>query len=146
VEKGLDQEAADPVHEISEGFKKVPNSFPALMQAQKIQKKAAKAGFDWQEPVDALEKLTEEITEFVAAVAAKDISNMEEELGDLLFSVVNVARLYKINSELALREATKKFVARFIEMENLATQEEKIFKNCNFETMNRLWTLSKTQI
>lgn len=146
VEKGLDQYQADSVHEVSESFKKVPDSFPALMQAQKIQKKAAKAGFDWQQPVDALEKLTEEIKEFIAAVEEKDISNMEEELGDLLFSIVNVARLYKINSELALREATKKFVARFVEMEKLASQEEKIFKNCNFETMNRLWTLSKTQI
>ncbi|WKY47342.1 nucleoside triphosphate pyrophosphohydrolase [Eubacteriaceae bacterium ES3] len=143
AEKGLDQ--VDSVHEISDGFKKVPDSFPALMQAQKIQKKAAKVGFDWQKKQDALTKLTEEIEEFTMAVSQNDTSNMEEELGDLLFSMVNVARLYQINAEFALRKATKKFVARFKEMEKLARQEEKNFQDCDFETMNRFWNASKTQ-
>ena len=95
----------------TDALNSVARSLPALWRAEKVQKKAKKAGFDWPDVSGALDKLSEELTEFKAAVAEN--SNVEEELGDLLFSAVNAARFVKVDPETALQKATEKFIARF---------------------------------
>ncbi len=98
----------------------VPRELPALMRAQKLQQKAAKVGFDWDEISGALQKVNEETEELRAAVESGDESNQLEELGDLLFSVVNVSRFLKFDSEEALTFASDKFLNRFLKLEQLA--------------------------
>ncbi|MDA8168267.1 MAG: nucleoside triphosphate pyrophosphohydrolase, partial [Nitrospiraceae bacterium] len=91
----------------------IPVDLPALLRAQKVQKRASRAGFDWQRAEDVLEKLEEEVGEFRDAVKSENRDEMEEELGDILFSIVNTARLMGLNPEEALRKTTSKFAGRF---------------------------------
>src|SRR5262249_45969232 len=98
----------------------VPGGLPALLRAQKLQKKAAKVGFDWSEAAPVLAKIREEVAEIEAEIAAGDARRIEEEVGDLLFSVVNLARKLELDAETAMAGATEKFVARFHAVENLA--------------------------
>ncbi len=127
----------------------VAGAFPALVRAQKIQKKAAKAGFDWERPADVLEKIREEISEVEAeikslegadAAAAKD--RLTEETGDLLFAVVNLARALGIDSESALQAATGKFESRFRAME-ARVPSGKSFPELSLGEMNGLWEEAK---
>lgn len=113
----------------------VPMAFPALMRAQKVQKRAAKAGFDWPEISGALEKIGEEARELAWA----DEHHAAEELGDLLFSVVNVSRFLKIDSEQALQAATDKFIRRFAGVEALAAERGIDMKTSSLEELDRLW-------
>ncbi|HAZ05619.1 MAG TPA: hypothetical protein DCY58_04145 [Acetobacterium sp.] len=124
-------------------MKKIPKALPALMEAYKVQKKAAKVGFDWPEPTAALEKIDEETHELRAAMAENDPQKVAEELGDLLFSVVNVSRLLKLQPELVLRKATEKFIARFGKMEEVASQENKSLNDYTFEELDEAWNRSK---
>lgn len=125
-------------------LKSVPAAYPALMRAQKIQKRAKKAGFDWDDVDGAFKKLDEEMNELKAAVAEENDSHIFEEYGDLLFSAVNVSRFLKIDSEQALNGATNKFVSRFEKVENLANQKGIDMKNSTLETLDKLWDEAKT--
>ena len=105
----------------------------------KVQKKAKKAGFDWPDVSGALDKLSEELTEFKAAVAEN--SNVEEELGDLLFSAVNAARFVKVDPETALQKATEKFIARFRRVEELAG--DRPMEDMDLAELDKLWEQAK---
>jgi len=124
-------------------MKKIPKALPALMEAYKVQKKAAKVGFDWKEPVAALKKIDEESLELRAALEENDAQKIAEELGDLLFSVVNVSRLLNLQPEMVLRKATEKFIGRFEKMEKVASQEKKSLSNYTFEQLDEAWNRSK---
>lgn len=118
-------------------------ALPALMRAQKVQKKAADVGFDWESVSGALEKVREETDELCEAIDKNDLNSMEDELGDLLFSVVNVSRFLKLNSEEALRRATNKFIDRFESLEQIAQQNEKKLSKMTLEELETLWQQAK---
>ena len=115
---------------------------PSLIVAEKLQKKAAKAGFDWEEAASIWDKFTEEKQEFLEAVTADQTDEAEMEFGDILFVLANLARHYEIDSELALNRANKKFYRRFTEMETAAESGRKL-KEMTFEELNILWDEAK---
>lgn len=117
----------------------VARSLPALWRAEKVQKKAKKAGFDWDDAQGALDKLSEEVEELKAAVAQG--TNIEEELGDLLFAAVNVSRFVKVDTEDALNAATDKFIRRFAQVEALAG--DKPMPEMTLEELDKLWDEAK---
>lgn len=117
----------------------VPRELPALMRADKIQSQAAKVGFDWDTPDAALQKIPEETEELLQAVKAGDRENTFEELGDLLFAVVNTARKLHIDPEEALTAATDKFQSRFTKVEELAQARGVDMSASTLETLDRLW-------
>lgn len=119
----------------------VSKSLPALMRAEKVQKKAAQVGFDWDTPQDALPKVHEEADEVLDEL--KNARDPGEELGDLLFSCVNVARLSGIDPEQALKNATEKFIKRFSAMENLIKLDEKSLKDLTLSEMDVYWNRVK---
>ncbi len=123
----------------------VPNAFPALFRAQKVQKRAAKAGFDWDEAEGAVEKLHEELSELEEARVSGEPEKIYEEFGDLLFSAVNVARFLKIDSEDALQFATNKFIKRFAKVEELAIKRGINMKEAPLEELDALWDEIKHQ-
>lgn len=120
--------------------------FPALVRAQKIQKKAAKVGFDWRRPEDVVDKIREEIDEVEAEIPLRRqegvTERLTEEVGDLLFAVVNLSRALGIDAESALREATRKFERRFRSMEADIPSGRK-FPELTFDEMNALWDRAK---
>ena len=120
-------------------------ALPALMRAQKVQKKAADVGFDWDDINGVLDKIREETDELYLAIEKNDTQNAAEELGDLLFSVVNAARFLKINSEEALRRATDKFIDRFDILEQLAQQNSQNLSNLSLEELEILWQQAKIE-
>ncbi len=120
-------------------------ALPALMRAQKVQKKAADVGFDWQHILGAIEKVREETDELCCAIDKNDSQNAVEELGDLLFSVVNVARFLKVSSEEALRLATDKFIDRFDVLEQLAQQNGQNLSNLTLDELETLWHQAKIE-
>lgn len=95
----------------------VPRAFPALFEAKKLGRKTAQVGFDWPRPVDVFEKVAEELAETKAAARRRKQDALEEELGDLLFAVVNLCRVYQVDPELALKGSNRKFRRRFAAME-----------------------------
>lgn len=121
----------------------IPREFPALMRADKVQKKASKAGFDWNSADGAFDKITEELDELKTAVANGDKNNMLEELGDLLFSVVNVSRFIGIDSEEALINSTDKFIDRFSKVEKMAEERGMNMKETDLSELDKLWDLAK---
>lgn len=117
----------------------VSRALPSLMRSTKIQQKAAKVGFDWDNADGAFDKLTEEVAELKEAIAEDNKEHQIEELGDLLFSVVNVARFLKIDSEEALYKACDKFSDRFRKVEQLATERNIDMKTANLKELDSLW-------
>ncbi len=130
----------------SDSMKSIPRELPALMRATKIQKKAADAGFDWDEVGGAVDKLYEEIGELKEAIAKKDEVNISEELGDLLFSAVNVSRFIKVDAEEALTASSDKFLSRYLEVERLAEERSIDMKNSSLEILDELWDEAKKRI
>ena len=130
----------------SESMASVPRELPALMRAQKIQKKAAKAGFDWDEAAGALEKIHEEADELKEAMGKDDPAAVADELGDLLFSVVNAARFAGVDAEEALTGATDKFFRRFARVEQLANERGIDMKTAGIEALDVLWNEAKEQL
>lgn len=128
-----------------ESMLSVPKELPALMRATKLQKKAADVGFDWNDVSGALDKIGEETAELKAAIANNDTNNMSEELGDLLFSVVNVSRFIKVDAEEALTAASDKFLSRFAEVEKLANKRGIDMKASTIEELDALWDEVKNQ-
>ncbi|HEX21507.1 MAG TPA: nucleoside triphosphate pyrophosphohydrolase [Actinobacteria bacterium] len=120
----------------------VPKSLPALAMAQKLQKKAAKSGFDWPNKDGVLEKLSEETAEFFA-VADNDPRSREEEFGDILFTLANLARHLGVESETALRRANNKFRRRFSIMADLAQDRGDNLNDLTLEQMEELWQAAK---
>lgn len=121
----------------------VPAALPSLLRAHKLSKKAARVGFDWTEVEQVLDKLTEEVEEFKEAVRAGDESNMEEELGDILFTLVNAGRFLKIDAEEALRKSNNKFILRFGHIERIIKKEGKEMSETPFERLEELWQEAK---
>ena len=119
----------------------VARSLPALWRAEKVQKKAKKAGFDWPDVSGALDKLFEEIEELKTAVA--EGANVEEELGDLLFSAVNVSRFVNVDAEQALTKATDKFIDRFRKVEAQAKAEGRPMEAMSLAELDALWERAK---
>ena len=123
----------------TESMASVPREFPALMRAQKIQHKAAKVGFDWDDINGALDKVAEETAEVKEALKGNDKAHTKEEIGDLLFSVVNVCRFAGTDAEEALTGATDKFFSRFAEVEKLAKERGIDMKTAGIEELDKLW-------
>lgn len=123
----------------------VPRELPALMRATKLQKKAADVGFDWSDVSGALDKLEEEIKELRQAIDNNDGENMTEELGDVLFSAVNVSRFIKSDAEEALTAASDKFLARFTTVESLAAERGIDMSASSLEELDRLWDEAKAK-
>ncbi len=121
----------------------IPREFPALMRADKVQKKAAKVGFDWDSVDGAFDKVSEELQELKEAVLMGVVDNAREELGDLLFSVVNVSRFIKVDSEEALTGATDKFIDRFSKVEEMAKEQGLDMKETSLEELDKLWDKAK---
>lgn len=121
----------------------VPKALPALMRSMKVQKRASQVGFDWENAEHALPKVEEEYCELKEALGNGDDSSMVEELGDLLFSVVNVSRLLGINPEEALKGSTDKFIGRFEFIEDRAVERGLNIESMTLEEMNEIWEESK---
>ncbi|HOK42307.1 MAG TPA: nucleoside triphosphate pyrophosphohydrolase [Thermoclostridium caenicola] len=120
-------------------LKGVPANLPALMRSYKVQEKAAQVGFDWDKAEDAFKKLEEEVQELKKACESKDQAEIEEEMGDLLFAAVNVARFYKVQPELALSATVNKFIKRFEYVENESAKQGKKLQDMTLEEMDALW-------
>jgi tetrapyrrole methylase family protein/MazG family protein len=127
----------------TERLMEVPKALPALLRSYKLQAKAAQAGFDWEEVSAAFLKLEEELLELKVAMSQDDQDAMTEELGDLLFSVVNVARFLKVNPEEALNSTSVKFIRRFSEIERKAEASGKYLEEMSLEEMDKLWEGAK---
>lgn len=126
-------------HTAADTLQSVPATFPALMRAQKVQKRAAKAGFDWDDASGAFAKISEESAELSEAAQSGDPDRVTEELGDLLFSCVNVARFVHADAEEALTRSTDKFIARFGALEQLADERKIDLKTASLEELDVLW-------
>ncbi len=122
---------------------KVPKELPALMRSQKIQGKAKKAGFDWDDMSGAFEALESEIKELKDAIVKNDADSIEDEFGDVLFSCVNVARFIGVDSEEALTRSNEKFISRFVEVEKLAEARNIDMKETSIEELDELWKEAK---
>lgn len=123
----------------------VPKTLPALMRADKVQNKAARVGFDWPDVSGAWEKFQEELRELQAACASRDQAKIEEELGDLIFAVVNVARFLKVNPEIGLNQTTTKFVRRFEYVEKKGASQGKDLRDLGLKQMDLWWEEAKVQ-
>ena len=124
----------------------VPVSLPALVRAQKIQRRAAREGFDWPRIEDVVDKLDEELSELKDALRAQESgARVQEELGDLLFSCVNLARFLDADAESLVRDANHKFEARFRSVEALARQRRRELRDCSLEELEALWQQAKQQ-
>ena len=124
-------------------LEKVPRALPALTRAKKVQKKAADVGFDWNDVIPALDKVNEETCELREAWQLGDQDAMKEELGDLLFSVVNVARFLDVDPEDALTFTTDKFIRRFAYIEKAAMACGRQLEDMSLEEMDALWEQAK---
>ena len=123
----------------------VPNSLPSLIKAYRIQDKARNVGFDWKEKEDVWEKVQEELEELKVELAKGDKENSTQELGDFIFSVINAARLYKLNPDNALEKTNQKFIRRFNYVEDHSLKQGKSLKDMSLEEMDKLWNEAKLQ-
>ena len=121
----------------------VPDALPALIKSYRIQDKARNVGFDWEEREQVWDKVKEEFDELMVEVKNLDAEKMEEEFGDLMFSMVNAARLYKINPENALEKCNQKFIRRFNYVEEQTLMKGKDLKDMSLEEMDRYWNEAK---
>lgn len=123
----------------------VPDALPSLIKAYRIQDKARNVGFDWKVKEDVWDKVYEELEELKAELAKGDKENSTRELGDFLFSVINVARLYKLNPDNALEMTNQKFIRRFNYVEDHSVKHGKSLKDMTLEEMDKLWDEAKRQ-
>lgn len=122
----------------------VTNSLPSLIKAFRIQEKAANVGFDWDSPEQVWDKVKEEIAEVEREIRSGNAANLENEFGDLLFSIVNAARLYKVHPDTALEHTNKKFIFRFNYVESQAKAAGKALNEMTLAEMDQLWDEAKT--
>lgn len=132
----------------------VPDSLPSLIKAFRIQDKARSAGFDWENPDDVWNKVKEEVSEVQEEITNQATlldtidevkAHLEEEFGDLMFSIINAARLYKINPDNALERTNQKFIKRFNYMESKAREQGRNVNELSFAEMDTLWNEAKTK-
>ena len=126
---------------VTDSLRSVPKPLPALMRAEKIGKKAAKVGFDFDTAEDAAKKIPEELSEVLSA----EESRRKEEIGDLLFAVVNTARKYGVHAEEALQDATEKFIRRFAEVERGVIADGKRMEELNISELDMYWDAAKAR-
>lgn len=123
----------------------VPVGLPALLKSQRMQEKAARVGFDWPDPLQVLDKVEEELGELRRAIASGDRPHAREELGDLFFSLVNLARFLDVDAEDSARLAAEKFRRRFTHLETRAAQAGRSLKEMTLEEMDAFWNEAKEQ-
>lgn len=123
----------------------VPEALPALIKACRVQEKAANVGFDWENRADVWAKVREEVAEVETEIENMDHDRLESEFGDLLFAVVNAARLYKVNPDNALERTNRKFISRFNHIEKRATEQGRRLADMTLAEMDALWNEAKTQ-
>lgn len=123
----------------------VPSTLPPLIKAYRIQEKAANVGFDWEKPEQVWDKVKEETLEFEQAVSNMSQDEREAEMGDLLFSIVNAARLYKIHPDNALERTNKKFISRFNFVENKVKESGRSLKDVTLGELDSMWNEAKRQ-
>ncbi|MGI6403899.1 MAG: nucleoside triphosphate pyrophosphohydrolase [Oscillospiraceae bacterium] len=128
---------------VADSLKSVPRPLPALMRSAKVQNRAAKCGFDYPDPAMALGDLRSEVDELTEALEQGDRQAVEEELGDLLFSAVNVSRLMQIDPEQALTKSCDKFIRRFEQVERLATAKGIEIEKAQIQVLDNLWKEAK---
>ncbi|MBI5420401.1 MAG: nucleoside triphosphate pyrophosphohydrolase [Deltaproteobacteria bacterium] len=121
----------------------VPKSFPSLLRATKLTKKAARAGFDWENTEQVLAKVDEEMAELKEAISRRNPEAMEHELGDILFALVNLARFLKVNPEVAMGAANDRFERRFQAMEKIAAESGGSIEESDLSTLDRFWEMAK---
>jgi MazG family protein len=121
----------------------VPQSMPALLKASRLTEKAARVGFDWRRTDDVFDKLDEEMAELREAVASGDEQHVHEEIGDLLFTIANIARKVNVNPEEALQSTNRKFMRRFGSMESQVRERGQNLDQLQLEEMDRLWDEAK---
>ena len=121
----------------------VPKSLPALIKANRIQEKARAVGFDWEKREQVWDKVNEELTELKEEIKKDNHNNIEDEFGDLLFSIVNAARLYDIDPETALERTNRKFISRFNYLEEQTLKKGKDLKTMSLEEMDTIWNEAK---
>lgn len=126
-------------------FSGVPVSLPAIVKATRIQEKAKQVGFEWDNRKDVWKKVQEELGELQEAVADADLPHIEEEFGDVLFSLVNYARFLQVDAETVLEKTNKKFMSRFNAMEAAAAQQGKQLADMSLEEMDAIWNQVKKQ-
>lgn len=146
---------SDEVMQNWEGFKReegkksilegVPRILPALLRAHKLQEKAQRVGFDWPQITGALEKLQEEIEEYAIASQNHDPDQIEDEMGDILFAAVNIARMSGVEPEQALQRSNDKFTRRFQHIEKRLREEGSVLEEAGLERMDALWDDAKGQ-
>jgi len=123
----------------------VPRTLPSLLRAHRLQDRAARVGFDWDKIEDVMKKLDEEIAEFKDAMAKKKEVAIEEELGDVLFMLVNISRFIGVNPEDALRKTISKFISRFRYIEMAAAESGRKLSDMTLAEMDALWDEAKTK-
>src|SRR5438874_8297175 len=126
-------------------FASLPAALPALMRAEKAQKKAARVNFDWKELGDVLAKVNEELSETKDAIESAEPERIADEIGDLLFAVVNLARKCKLDAESVLQSATDKFVGRFNEMEDRLRQRGRKLGQASLAELDSVWNEIKSE-
>ena len=123
----------------------VPASLPALLKAARLTEKAARVGFDWETTDDVFAKLEEEIGELREAVASKDSTRIHDELGDLLFTIANIARKLEVAPEEALQGTNRKFIRRFEAVEEELRKSDRTFDQADLQELDRLWDAAKSR-
>ncbi len=121
----------------------VPKELPALLRAHRLQEKASRVGFDWKEAGEVFRKVEEELSELKTAARTASLQRIEEELGDLLFALVNLARFLQVNPEDALRKAITRFITRFQYIEEAMAERGKDLSEASLEEMDALWEEAK---
>jgi tetrapyrrole methylase family protein/MazG family protein len=121
----------------------IPRELPSLLRAHRLQDRASRIGFDWNKVEDVLEKVEEEVEEFKNALREKDRKDIENELGDIFFALVNISRFIGIDPEDALRKTISKFIKRFRHIEITAAEDGKTLSNMTLEEMDELWESAK---
>ena len=127
-------------------LKDIPSNLPALMRSYKVQQKASQVGFDWDKVEDVFDKVREEIKELEDVYKSKNVERINDEMGDVLFSLVNLSRFLKIQPELALTDATNKFINRFEFIEKESAKEGKKLEGMSLAEMDGLWNKAKIHI
>lgn len=129
----------------TDGLKDVPSNLPALMRSYKVQQKASRVGFDWDNADEVFEKVREEIDELKDVYKSKDVARINDEIGDVLFSIVNLSRFLDVQPELALTGTINKFIARFEYIERESARDGKKMEDMTLKEMDEYWNKSKEQ-